>query len=49
MQSMHWYRKYPNLMGNLTISQPHQVWVSDITYVVVGEGFVYLFLLTDAY
>jgi putative transposase len=47
--SAHWYGKYPNLIVNLLIIKPHQVWVSDITYLVVGEGFAYLFLLTDAY
>ncbi|TAE26206.1 MAG: IS3 family transposase [Cytophagales bacterium] len=48
-QSQHWYRKYPNLIVDLAIIQPNQVWVGDIMYVVVGDGFVYLFLLTDAY
>lgn len=28
---------------------PHQVWVSDITYIRVGETFRYLFLITDAW
>jgi len=46
--SSHWLRKYPNLLVNLLIDRPHQVWVSDITYIVVGNGFAYLFLLTDA-
>ena len=29
--------------------KPHQLWVSDITYVSTKEGFVYLNLITDAY
>ena len=28
---------------------PNKLWVSDITYVETKEGFVYLFLVTDAY
>jgi len=47
--SSHWLRKYPNLVVDLVIDRPNQVWVSDITYIVVGAGFGYLFLLTDAY
>lgn len=47
--STHWLRKYPNLIVELVIDRPNQVWVADITYVLVGEGFAYLFLLTDAY
>lgn len=47
--SSHWFRKYPNLIVDLVIDRPNQVWVSDITYIVVGTGFGYLFLLTDAY
>ena len=47
--SNHWLKKYPNLIVDLVIDRPNQVWVSDITYIVVGSGFGYLFLLTDAY
>lgn len=47
--SSHWFKKYPNLIVDLVIDRPNQVWVSDITYIVVGDGFGYLFLLTDAY
>ena len=47
--SNHWLRKYPNLIKDFTPNGPHQLWVSDITYVETGEGFVYLFLITDAY
>lgn len=31
--SPHWMRKYANLIKNLEISRPEQVWVSDITYI----------------
>ena len=47
--SMHRFRKYPNLIEGMTISNPEQVWVSDITYVRVKGGFLYLSLITDAF
>ena len=34
--SRHWMKKYPNLLSDLSINQPEQVFVSDITYVVPG-------------
>jgi len=47
--SNHWLRKYPNLIKDFIPDAPHQLWVSDITYIETDEGFVYLFLITDAY
>jgi transposase InsO family protein len=47
--SDHPYRKYPDLIKELAISAPCQVWVSDITYLRTRNGFIYLFLITDAY
>lgn len=47
--SKHWMKKYPNLLGNLQIYRPEQVWVSDITYIKTNEGHRYLSLVTDAY
>lgn len=47
--SDHWMRKYPNLIEGFYPTAPNQLWVSDITYVVVGDGFAYLSLITDAY
>lgn len=47
--SHHWLRKYPNLITNLSLSAPEQLWVSDITYIRTLEGFSYLSLITDAY
>jgi transposase InsO family protein len=47
--SNHWFRKYPNLTQELTLSRPNQLWVSDITYVRTRSSFNYLFLLTDGY
>lgn len=31
--SHHRFRKYPNLIKNLTINRHNQAWVSDITYI----------------
>jgi len=47
--SSHWLHKYPNLIREFTPERPNQLWVSDITYVETGDGFKYLFLITDAY
>jgi transposase InsO family protein len=47
--SDHWMRKYPNLIEGFYPTAPNQLWVSDITYIIVGNGFAYLSLITDAY
>jgi len=47
--SFHWLHKYPNLIKGLTLQRSHQLWVSDITYIKTSVGFVYLYLITDAY
>ena len=47
--SDHWMRKHPNLIEGFCPTAPNQLWVSDITYIVVGNGFAYLSLITDAY
>lgn len=38
-----------NLVKELDIVHPNQVWVSDITYLETEAGFVYLSLVTDAF
>jgi putative transposase len=38
---------YPYLLRNLTIDQPNQVWASDITFVPMARGFVYLVAIID--
>lgn len=38
---------YRNLLYQLEPTQPHQVWVSDITFVSIAGGFIYLSLITD--
>jgi len=47
--SKHPYRKFPNLIRELVLSKPNRLWVSDITYIRVGQGFSYLSIITDAY
>lgn len=47
--SYHRFHKYPNLIKDFTPDGPHQLWVSDITYIETSEGFGYLSLITDAY
>jgi len=48
-QSYHRFRIYHNRLLEFKVGKPHQAWVCDITYVRVRQGFVYLFLITDAY
>ena len=47
--SNHWLHKYPNLVKEFIPVRPHQLLVSDITYISTNEGFGYLNLITDAY
>jgi transposase InsO family protein len=47
--SRHWMRKYANLTSELIITRPEQLWVSDITYIRMGNQWGYLSLITDAY
>ena len=47
--SRHWMRKYANLVKNLEISRPEQVWVSDITYIRMKNQWGYLSMITDAF
>jgi transposase InsO family protein len=47
--SYHRFMCHPNLVKDISIHQPEQVWVSDITYIRVDKEFYYLSLITDAY
>jgi transposase InsO family protein len=47
--SAHGWYTYPNLIKNLVVTAPNQVWVSDLTYIHLTNGFNYLSLITDAY
>jgi len=47
--SRHCFPRYPNLIKGMDISRLNQVWLSDITYVRIRTGFVYLAAILDAY
>ena len=47
--SRHWMHKYDNLIKELDCHRPEQIWVSDITYIRMGNQWGYLSLITDAY
>ena len=47
--SQHPYLRYPNLVKELEITHPDQVWVSDITYIRLHNDFVYLAIVMDVY
>lgn len=47
--SHHRFRKHKNLIENMLLKQPEQVWVSDITYIGGRDRNCYLALVTDAY
>ena len=41
------HRSYPYLLSGLEITGPDQVWCSDITYIPVQQGFLYLVAVMD--
>jgi putative transposase len=41
--------RFPNLVLNRPAQRPDEVWVGDITYVVLGRGFVYLAVVMDVF
>lgn len=46
----HWRgTRYSNLAKEMAPTAANQLWVSDITYIRIKEGFCYLSLVTDAY
>ena len=45
--SHHRFYKYDNIIKDLKVTGPNQVWVSDITYIRTVKGFCYLALITD--
>lgn len=47
--SLHRFHKYRNIIKDLEVTRPNQVWVSDITYIRTVKGFCYLALITDMY
>jgi transposase InsO family protein len=47
--SEHGFPRYPNLVGDLEIVRPDQVWVADITYIRLQQEFVYLAIIMDVF
>jgi putative transposase len=47
--SRHAFPRYPNLVKDLEIQRPDQVWVADITYIRLRREFVYLAVLMDVF
>jgi putative transposase len=47
--SEHPYLRYQNLADGLEITYPEQIWVCDITYIRLGNGFVYLAVVMDVF
>jgi putative transposase len=47
--SRHHFPRYPNLIKGMRITRLNQVWLSDITYIRIRTGFVYLAAILDAY
>jgi putative transposase len=47
--SQHPYPRYPNLVKELEIAHPDQVWVSDITYIRLHQEYVYLAIIMDVF
>jgi putative transposase len=43
------HKVYPYLLRDLEITRPNEVWASDITYVPMNRGFMYLVAIVDWY
>lgn len=43
------HKVYPYLLRNLTIDRPNHVWATDITFIPMARGFVYLVAIMDWY
>ena len=47
--SKHPFPRFPNLIKDMVVSRTNQVWLADITYIRIRNGFVYLAGILDAY
>jgi transposase InsO family protein len=47
--SQHGFPRYPNLVLDMETVRPDQVWVCDITYIRLHQGFVYLAVIMDVF
>lgn len=43
------HKIYPYLLNGLIVNQPNQVWATDITYIPMRKGFMYLVAVMDWY
>lgn len=43
------HKIYPYLLRSLVVSKPNQVWCTDITYIPIKRGFLYLVAIMDWY
>ncbi len=43
------HKKYPYLLRNVLVERPDQVWCTDITYIKMHQGFLYLVAIMDWY
>ena len=48
-QSNPQHKVYPYLLRNMNIDQSNQVWATDITYIPMAKGFIYLTVIMDWY
>jgi len=47
--SDHPFPRYPNVVQDLTVVRPDQVWVADITYIRLRSEYVYLAVIMDVF
>lgn len=47
--SMKEHKKYPYLLRDVAVTRPNQVWSTDITYIRLMQGFIYLVAIIDWY
>jgi putative transposase len=47
--SRHGFRTYPNLAGEMKLTNVNQLWIADITYIRLETEFVYLAVVLDAF
>lgn len=47
--SNHEHEVHPNLIEEMTVDGPNQVWTADITYIRINTGFVYLAVILDLF
>ena len=47
--SAHSLPRFTNLVQTLAVTKPDQVWVADVTYIRLGQGFVYLAVIMDVF